>query len=304
MVNPLTRFQAEAHPYGNEVDLVWELPVTLPANYKLYIFQRAGSDVSQVNDIDRYFQNIDDLTNYNYNKCFVHDSLDALIPSLGIYQVVNGLAYYFKAVLRDETSGEYSTALAANATPNFEILVNIIDGKEIVDNVLKKLINSITNKEGKKIKQSNEIEVVKAFSFDQVKSDVFVVERVNGSNNQRFWGDAFAKYGNSVVEGDFDVDVIRVTFLTIAGNERRDLIANLMRSRKIFFRQFLKKLGAIDTAINIEGDMYYAPVGGEKAIGFTVIFSLLIASLNKFEIVEVNEHIVTELKVKPNVQTN
>ena len=153
MVTPLNRFEAEPHPFGNEIDLVWELHSSLPENFKLYIFQRSGTDVNQSEDIDRYFDHIENLTGYDYNKCFVLDNLNPLSPSLGLYQVVNGLKYYYKAVLRDETTGDYSETKSANATPAFEVLVNITDGKDIVDNVLKKMINSITNKEGKKIKQ-------------------------------------------------------------------------------------------------------------------------------------------------------
>lgn len=303
MVNPITRFEAVASPFGSEVDLNWDFPVTLPANYKYYIFQRSGSDVDQVNDIDRYFQNINNLTNYNYDGCFVFDQLNPLGTSLGIYQVLNGLKYYYKIVIRDETSGEYSTAVGANVTPDFEVAVNIVDGKEITARAFEKMLESLTNKEGKKISKSKDIEIVKAWSFDEVKDDLFVIERANGSNNQRFWGDILDKHGSSLTEGDFDVDVIRITFLTIAGNVRRDLMANLVRSRKIFFRSFLKKLGAIDVAITIEGDMGYAPPKGEAAIGFTVVFAELIAVLNKIEQAQALTHTLTTMQVKTDNQT-
>src|SRR4030043_592571 len=98
----------------------------------------------------------------------------------------------------------------------------------------------------------------------EIKGDRIIVERVNGSNNQRFWGDIYTKHSTGIVHGDYDVDVIRLTYLTIAGNERRDLLSNIVRSRKYFYRLGLKKLGAIDVNITIEGDYHRPDIHGEN----------------------------------------
>ena len=76
MVNPLDTFTIESNAMGAELDLSWTLPGVLPTNYKVYVFQRSRTDVDQANDIDRYFTNINDLSNYDYKGCFVFDKIE------------------------------------------------------------------------------------------------------------------------------------------------------------------------------------------------------------------------------------
>ncbi|OGU56270.1 MAG: hypothetical protein A2V66_07215 [Ignavibacteria bacterium RBG_13_36_8] len=300
MVNPLSKFVAKANPFGCEIDLNWLLPESLPENYKVYIFQRSKTDVDQEQDIERYFENIDNLTNYNYNGLYVIDWLEPAMTALGIYQVKNGLKYYYKAVIRDEDSGDYSESSNANATPDFAVLVNILDGKDMVAKISKKMLDTLSTKEGTKIQLSKEFEVEKTFPMGEIKGDRIIVERVNGSNNQRFWGDIYTKHSTGIVHGDYDVDVIRLTYLTIAGNERRDLLSNIVRSRKYFYRLGLKKLGAIDVNITIEGDYHRPDIHGENCVGFTAVFAVLLEVMNKIEQEKITEHIVNEMKVNTN----
>lgn len=294
MITPLTSLQVIPHQLGSELDLYWQIPTIVPVNYKIYIFQRSQTDVTQA-EIDDYFSHIADLSAFNYNGLFVFDHLKAT-NGMGVYEVINGLVYYYKAVIRDETSGEYSAAVSANAIPNADVVVDIKDGKDIVAKALKKMLDGLKNTTGKKIQISRDIEVVKNFTMGEPKNDQFMVERVNGANYQNYWGNILSAHANSVILGDIDTDVIRVTYITLSGPDRRDLMTNVLRSRKPFLRIMCKKLGATDCQVTVEGDYSNPMIHGLNVVGTTLIFTLLIENKTKIDYTEINAH-TTDMKV-------
>ena len=294
MITPLASLEVTAHQLGSELDIYWELPTVLPTNYKVYIFQRSQTDVTQA-EIDDYFANIADLSAFNYNGLFVFDHLKAT-NGMGVYEVINGLVYYYKAVIRDETSGEYSTAIAAHATPNADVTVDIKDGKDIVAKTLTKMLDGLKNKAGNKIQISKDIKVVKNFTMGEPSSDQFMVERVNGANYTNYWGNILSAHGQSVILGDMDTDVIRATYITLSGPDRRDLMTNIIRGRKVFFRVMCKKLGATDCQVTVEGDYQNPAIHGLNVVGATLIFTLLIENKTKIDYTEIDAH-TTDMKV-------
>jgi hypothetical protein len=295
MITPLASLEVTAHQLGSELDIFWTLPTTLPTNYKVYIFQRSQTDVTQ-EEIDSYFAHIADLSAFVYNGLFVFDKIKNGQEGMGVYEVINGLVYYYKAVIRDETTGEYSATISANATPNADVLVEIYDGKEIVAKTLKKMLDGLKNATGKKIQVSRDIEVVKQFTMGEPRNDQFMVERVNGANYQNYWGNILSAHGQSIILGDMDTDVIRVTYITISGPDRRDLMTSICRGRKPFLKIMAKKLGATDCQVTIEGDYYNPAFHGANVVGVTMIFTLLIENKTKIDYTEINQHI-TDMKV-------
>ncbi len=129
--------------------MAWTLPTETPVNYKVYLFRRAGSDVSEL-EITAYFTNIENLTNYDYNKLFVFDRIAPQVEILGDQRVYNDKVYYYKAVLRDEDSGEYSTTISCNGTAHPNIKVNIVDGKDVVATAITKMFDSVYDVNGNK----------------------------------------------------------------------------------------------------------------------------------------------------------
>lgn len=294
MITPLASLEATAHQLGSELIIYWELPAVLPTNYKVYLFQRSQTDVTQ-EEIDDYFDNINDLSAFNYNGLFVFDHLKAT-NGLGIYEVINGLVYYYKAVIRDEDSGDYSTTVSANAIPNADVSVDIKDGKDIVAKSLKKMLDGLKNKAGNKVQLSKDIEVVKSFTMGEPKNDQFMIERVNGSNYTNYWGNILSAHANSVILGDMDTDVIRATYITLSGPDRRDLIVSIIRGRKAFLRIMCKKLGATDCQVTVEGDYQNPQMHGLNVVGVTLIFTLLIENKTKIDYTEINE-VQTDMRV-------
>jgi hypothetical protein len=300
MTEPLKKLEIFAHPFGDQVDLSWQLPDSIPTNYQVYIFQRSKTDVTDA-EITAYFTalNAGTLNNFTYAGLMVFDQLNNAVTSLGVYEVKNGLKYYYKALIRNEDTKECSTALSVNATPDCTIVTEIVDGKDLVCKALEKLFDTIKNKSGQSPIKYKDFEVVKNFAIDLINKDTIMVERINGSNHLQFWGNQLATYKGAIDKGEVDSDLIRVTILTIAGAQRRDLYANILRSRKQFLIQFLKGIGGtplLNVSIVIEGDYQNPQFHGEHAMGITTLFGMLIENKTRISRDEMDHHI-TDMRV-------
>lgn len=290
MVQPLAELKVVVSSWGSQLNISWQLPDDLPDNYKVYVFKRSKTVVTQ-QEIESYFTKINDLEHFTYNGLFVWDDFGNHITEVADYHVRNGIAHYYKAVIRNETSGEISPTVSANGTPTSSVLVDIIDGKALVVKSIEAMLDSLTNKTGERIKIGNDLKIVKQFTAGVPDGDQIMVERINGSTQYRFWGNQWAAYNSSIIKGDIDADVMRATFITPANIERRDLMANVFRSRKQMLIQMLKIMGCKDALVTVEGDYYNPMFHGENTVGITVIFSLLITNKVKVPIEVINEHI-------------
>jgi len=306
MVNSVTTLYVTANAFGGQLDITFDLPATLPTNWKYYMFRRSGTDITQA-EIDSYFTNIQNLANFNYNGLFVFDNFnpqDLLLTGSNIYpdyKVLSKTVYYYKAVIRDEDTGEYSTAISANGTPQSTIKVNIKDGKELVAEAIKKMFDNILNADGKKVKLSRDIKVVKNFAIEPISDNYVMIERVNGSTNQRYWGQQYATYQNGIIRGEVDNDIIRATFMTSDGNARRDLVTNIFRAQKQFLMQYIKKLADYqvqDVSISIEGDYMNPQIHGVNHIGVNIVFALIIQNISYEEGYNLDTHFVNNIKVE------
>lgn len=276
----------EVNPFGHELDIYWNNEV-LTATEKVYLFRRSGTNVTD-QEITDYFTNINNLTNYNYNGLMVFDSLLDSNTALGDFEVRNGTVYYYKAAVRDSVSGLFSFAGAVNGTPNSLLKVNVKDGKEIVKTAIEKMLENIVDRDGRKVTLHKNIKVVKHFSIEPISDNYIMVERINGSNFMQFWSQKYNENANSIFQGDTDVDVIRATFITTESTDRRDKVADIFRGNKSFLRAMIRKLGAQDSTITIEGDYYNPQIHGVNAQGFMVIFNLLIENISMHPKTEIN----------------
>lgn len=275
MVNPLVELALTFSPFGGQIDIAWKLPTELPELYKVYLFKRSGRDITDI-EILAYFNNLADLSNFAYNGLFVFDKIENQISVIGDLHVFNDTTYYYKALIRDENTGDLSEVLSQHGIPKPTIKVNILDGKDIVCEAIKKMFDSVYNSKGDKVVLSKDIEVVKNFAVEPISQNYVMIERVNGSTQYRFWGNVLQKYGANLMKGDYDADVIRATFMTLDGTDRRDIVANIFRSRKQSLIQFCKNLGALECNISLEGDYYNPQVHGENALGFIAVINLII----------------------------
>jgi len=305
MVNPVKDLSISANTFGGQLSIMFELPDSLPTNWKFYMFRRSGTDVTQA-EIDDYFTNIDNLASFNYNGLFVFDNFDPNdLDATGTnvypdYKVLSKKTYFYKAVVRDETSKEYSTTVNANGVPIQTIKVNIKDGKELVAEAIKKMFDNILNADGKKVKLSRDIKVVKNFAIEPIGDNYVMIERVNGSVNQRYWGQQYSTYQGGIIKGEVDNDVIRATFMTSDGNDRRDLVTNIFRAQKQFLMQYIKKLADYqvqDVSISIEGDYMNPQIHGVNHIGVNIVFALIIQNIVYEEGYKLTDHITDSIEV-------
>ena len=274
-INPLEHFQIEASSFGASLSISWHFPIDVPANKRTYLFKRSNTDVTDA-EITAYFLAIADLSHFTYNGLMVYDGLQSDTCAIGDNVVKNDTQYFYKAVLRDETTGDYSTAVSGNATPHPEFKVNVKDGKEIIFQALTKLFDNVYTSDGLKVQMGKDIQLVKNFSIEPISENYVMIERVNGTTQHSFWSNELYQYQGKIVKGDIDLDVIRATFITQESPERRDKVANIFRANKQFLIHMVKRLGAKDCKITIEGDYYNPQIHGVNAVGFIIVFSMLI----------------------------
>jgi hypothetical protein len=282
MVQPLTEISIKASAFGGQLDIAWTFPEVLPDKYKVYLFRRANEAVSDNDDIARYFQNINNLVRYDYKGLWVFDRISPLVEIIGDQKVYNDKTYYYKAIIRDEDSAEYSEAVSAYGIPHPDIKVNITDGKDVVEQAVSRMFDSVYDVTGKKVVLSKDINIVKQFSIEPIGSNWVMIERVNGSTQNAFWGGILLTNKDKIQKGELDVDIIRCTFMTMDGTDRRDKAAQIFRSMKQQLISSCKASGAYECVISLEGDYYNPQVHGVNALGFIAVFNLVIE--NKFQI--------------------
>lgn len=301
-VTPLVKFKVIPKQFGNQLDLLWETPTDRPLNWKVFIFQRKGADVTD-DEITSYFTNIDNLTGYNYNGLFVFDKFKSAQDYNYIYSnfiVLNDERYYYKAVIRNEDTKEYSTALAANAIPLPTMVVRIRDGKELVAQAIKKLFDAVKNINGDKMLLTRDVTIFKQFLIGAPKENWIMIERINGSTRHDYWGHVKNMDGADTIYGSTDSDMIRATFVTLAGNDRRDLVTNLFRAYKLNLERLIKALGNYkvnNCQITVEGDYYNPTIHGENAVGVTIIFALEIENEIRTDELEIISHDIDKHKM-------
>lgn len=306
-ITPLVKFEVTAKQFGNQLDLLWETSTDRPQNWKVFVFKRKSANVTD-EEIADYFEHIDNLTNYAYNGLFVFDKFKPEADYSYIYSdfiVLNDQVYYYKAVIRNQETGEYSTPLSAYATPLATILVRIQDGKELVAQAIKKLFDAVKNISGEKALLTRDIEVYKQFVLGAPKENWIMIERINGSNKYNYWGHQKVMDGNNVIYGSTDNDLIRATFVTTAGNARRDLMTNIFRAYKLNLERLIKALAnyKVNTCqITVEGDYYNPNIHGENALGVTIIFALEIENEVRADGLDITDHEVDQKKLVINLE--
>lgn len=284
-----------ASPFGHQLDVSWKNEL-LQVDEKVFIFKRSLNDVTDV-EIESFFDNINDLSNFNYNGMFVFDRLARQTSAIGDYEVANDITYYYKAVVRNEVTGDYVVAGSVNSVPRNQLKVRVLDGKELVVKAIEKMLENIVNRDGQTINMRRDITIVKNFSIEPIADNYIMVERVNGSNYQQFLGQQFLAGLGQTSYGDTDTDVIRATFITTEASDRRDKIANIFRGNKFFLIKILQKLGAREPKITIEGDYYNPQIHGVNAQGFMVVFAFLIDNIAMHSKDRVTQITTTELIV-------
>lgn len=280
MINPIRYIKAEASGFGDSISINWQTDIDYTKDHRVYFFKRSKQDITD-QEITDYFiaKDSNNLNSYNYNGLFVFDNIPNSTNILADFTVLNDIIYYYKAIIRNEVTLEKSAPISANITPLAKLTYDIKDGKEIVKQAIEKMFDSIHYKTGEKAKIGKDIKIIKNFAVDPISDNYIMIERINGSTQYQYWGQQQRSpstlYGANYY-GDIDADIIRATFITTDTPERRDLIGNIFRGMKQWLISRCKILGADQCNLTIEGDYYNPQVHGLNAVGFIVVFSLLL----------------------------
>lgn len=241
-VTPLEQLTVESHPLGHELRISWIEPSTLPSSYRVYLFKMSGQYPTQ-DQIDDYFENGTTATGLTVFAS-IHNDAYAYLD----YDVINGTYYYYSGVIKDTSSGEYSTALQANATPSFSVTVRVVDWKEIVCAALKKLFKNYN------MDVDKDIDIRKHYTLDpNITPPFFTVARQSANDVMRLWGNLLKDESGAQEYGKFEQDSILVIWEDV-NSDRRDKLTNIIRANEQTLRRYILKYNAIEVRIEIGSD--------------------------------------------------
>jgi hypothetical protein len=245
MVNPLTAFTASTDKYGGMIHLTWTYPATLPARWKLFIFKKAGSNPTD-QQITDFFAG--DLTDDQLGDLglFVFRDLDNRLPWIEDFRVLNGTAYYYRAVIAELTTGVVtgtSVILDAHTTPNIQFSVSTVHTKEIVIRAMEKIVDSIPAVNGIKTKLDKNIRVLANHSRKKDEDFFIVVSRTTGQNLIRFFNDMIDETTDVLVRGQIDVEAYQVEWICLGDPARRDHFSEVVRSLLIVAKHMIMRMG-------------------------------------------------------------
>jgi hypothetical protein len=240
-VNPLQDFEISIHPLGNELRGWWKLPSTLPDVWKVYIFKREGEDVTQ-DEIDDYFD-----TETIADGLIIFEMLSDLPPKLYDLEVENGTTYYYKSVIQDTDSEEYSTTLSDNGTPAYDSTLNVIDCKELVIEAVKRLMQNYD------VDVDKDIDIRKTLSLMNFTPPGFSVTRQPANVIQNYLGDLISLDDAVIKTGQVEMEFILVTWSDVV-LDRRDRLTKLFRASRFVLKRYLLEQGLMDVKFAIGGD--------------------------------------------------
>jgi len=247
MVSPLQYFDTFQHPLGQEIDLSFTTPDTLPTSYTVYIFKKEGSDVTQT-EIDDYFASNPpaNVTVYQLQK----DADNKTPYYMDDLTVENGKTYYYKGVVKDDGSGNVSTPIGDNATAQVTATTKIKDAKDEIIKLVKRILNNYGMKERKHYHLSGE------YGLEIEKTPAIYVVRSGGNVASRFIGALKEETSGYSTYGEIDLDIIQIIWEDPSA-VRRDNLTNIFRENKETIRQYLLHPnggGMIWADITMEGD--------------------------------------------------
>jgi hypothetical protein len=144
-----------------------------------------------------------------------------------------------------EESGEPSTSVTADAKPDPQILITVVDGKALVARAIEKVIDAIKTATGSKPIVGKNIKVFKSFAYPKGDDFFVVVSRGAGQISQRTLSLIYAEVGADVIKGEADMDTISVEWLTYL-SDRRDQFTNLMRVMRPLMYRYIMAMGNLD----------------------------------------------------------
>lgn len=240
-VPAISELTVSVHPLGNELDLNWIMPSGLPDSYKIIVFKKEDSVISDA-EIDAYL-----LTGVLPEGVFVYDSIDANAERLIDVDVENGKNYYYSIIIDDQGSDEHSATVSTNSTPNFAGETDVIDCKTLVVEAIKRVL---VNYSAKNVKDYT---IRKSFSVANVRLPLIAVVRQGANDVARLWGNVLMDADLIKAYGKIEQDNILIVWEDTL-SDRRDLLTNMFRTHETTIRKYLMQEGAKEVLINMGSD--------------------------------------------------
>jgi hypothetical protein len=269
MVNPLSSFNAinDSRGYGGILFLDWTFPTDLPTNWKLYIFKKQGSAVTDQQIAD-YFANELNPEQLAQLGIFVFNNLPAKtsFTSLKDFVVENSKEYFYKALVRDTHTNENSTISEANGTPESGIYIRVIDAKDIIAKTIEKTLQAVKTTGGYHPQIEKDIRVFKSHGERENQDNFFVVSRISGQNINRTMSNIIAEMDEAKLLGQIDYDVLQVEWICMGVGERRDKYTLIMRVMRPIFEHFAMQYGdgaiqRVETIMIGDSEVNYGKAG-------------------------------------------
>ncbi len=276
-ISPVTELIAKIHPLGNEVDLFWQLPTTLPTNFNVYVFRKETAYYSDAN-ITAYFA---DPAGSGIEPQILTGYPDVPAPyQVADLTVENGKTYYYSILIHD-TLESYSikadvTAIVA-ATATVDVPATIAPIITLIKKVLKNY-NMI---------EKEHYEIHREYGLETNRPPTFYIMRASGSIMQRFIGRAIKPEqisGNIGEYGEIDIDNIQVIWED-SNALRREKIVKIFRESRVAMQRYLEAEQGADFVyadIIIEGDVYNETIKDRVQVGGSMLIQCGIMIKSKF----------------------
>ncbi len=277
--DPLTNFIANAHPLGQEIELVWTLPETMPGGWRIIIFRRRDSDVTQ-EEIDNYFADPASLPADMTVETVDNVQYEGDLHGLSDYSVENTKQYYYQLVLQDSSDDAVSTIAGANATANATVETKIIDAKVIVLALVERVMTAYG------MIKDQHYQLMREYALPGMQAPTIYVTRVGGQVLHRYIGQFQSTAADlRDVYASLEMDNIQVVWED-PNAVRRDRITNIFRESREFIDRYLHTEEGGDmayTEIVIEGDVINEAVRERVQVGGMMIISCAIVTEVKMQ---------------------
>lgn len=241
MANPssLDSLEASSHPLGNEIDLLWVVPVSLPTDYRVDLFKKQGADITQA-EIDAIMGGTP------------QEGVTVIQPPNDYHgmhdlEVEDAKTYYYRGIVVNTDTNEYSPSVGANAVPDFTAAPDITDCKSLVFEAVRRMFRNRSE-----LRENKNLWLRKDHNIENAQFPLVTITRAPGAVAQRVIGQ-FVGTPEKDALGDLEWDTILVTWSDVLG-ERRDKITLLFRAYKWEIRRYLVENDVEEAEISIGED--------------------------------------------------
>lgn len=271
MTPTISNYTLFAHPLGHEIDIRWDIEDEITSNEKIYLFKRSTNDVTD-EEVKSYIAN--PVRTSVAPGLFVFTNIEHYQREVKDFMVEDGNVYFYKIVIVNKNDkNDTSEISAANVIlQGVNLDINVVDAKAHIVEGVKKILKGVA-------KQTNgNIMVYNEFPREVTEGAFVVVTRVSGEIAYQFWSGMSSDYGEGIIRGDMDTDVIQVMWEVQNSPSLRDKLTNIFRGTKKKLVRYCMHIdpGFVDVKVTITGDGYDGRIEGKHIVYGSMLINCLI----------------------------